>query len=312
MMMMMRRVMCVLAVVLCCPCGYTMTAAASTAGQLKAVMALDGIPGGDGAFEEYDPDIFRNTHRGGSGSSSESRSLPATGIHPSNSQEQDIHSRPGVSEQRDERQEVPVPAPLPGPLEAPVKGPAQPPSEGPHVDQNVVKHGEKQPQITSSPVQEDGTQHVSAAVSSSVISAPQAERSTSTNGGGDSAEEHTETQQSNPPKEGNPGSSNNTGDNIVPGDNNTPQQSSPAPVNATATPDSQETNTTTPPISDNTTTEAPTTTTSPVPVPNAEISNTITSTPKNKANADSSISSVWMHTAAPLLIVALLFSFTVY
>ncbi|ORC81586.1 uncharacterized protein TM35_001121030, partial [Trypanosoma theileri] len=39
--MMMRRVMCVLAVVLCCACGYTMTAAATTvnAGQPKAVMA---------------------------------------------------------------------------------------------------------------------------------------------------------------------------------------------------------------------------------------------------------------------------------
>ncbi|ORC83972.1 uncharacterized protein TM35_000521160 [Trypanosoma theileri] len=305
MMMMMRRVMCVLAVVLCCPCGYTITAAASTAGQLKAVMALDGIPGGDGAFEEYDPDIFRNTHRGGSGSSSESRSLPATGIHPSNSQEQDIHSRPGVSEQRDERQEVPVPAPLPGPLEAPVKGPAQPPSEGPHVDQNVVKHGEKQPQITSSPVQADGTQHVSAAVSSSVISAPQAERSTSTNGGGDSAEEHTETQQSNPPKEGNPGSSNNTGDNSVPGDNNTTQQ--PSSEGTTAA-DSQETNTTTPPSTENTTTEAPTTT--PSPVPNAEISS-ITSTMKNnKANVDSSISPVWAR--VPLMIVVVLFSATVY
>ncbi|ORC81284.1 uncharacterized protein TM35_001221000, partial [Trypanosoma theileri] len=42
MIMMMRRVMCVLAVVLCCACGYTMTAAA--AGQPKAVMANTGLP----------------------------------------------------------------------------------------------------------------------------------------------------------------------------------------------------------------------------------------------------------------------------
>ncbi|ORC90035.1 uncharacterized protein TM35_000103030, partial [Trypanosoma theileri] len=41
MMMMMTRVMCVLAVVLCCACGYTMTAAASTPGQPKAEMAYD-------------------------------------------------------------------------------------------------------------------------------------------------------------------------------------------------------------------------------------------------------------------------------
>ncbi|ORC80674.1 uncharacterized protein TM35_000551430 [Trypanosoma theileri] len=59
-------------------------------------------------------------------------------------------------------------------------------------------------------------------------------------------------------------------------------------------------------------TEAPTTTLSSVPVPNAEISNSIASTVQNKANADSSVSSVWMRTAAPLLIVAVLFSATVY
>ncbi|ORC89767.1 uncharacterized protein TM35_000113010 [Trypanosoma theileri] len=43
-MMMMRRVMCVLAVLLCCACGYTMAAAATTAGQPKAVMAEIGTP----------------------------------------------------------------------------------------------------------------------------------------------------------------------------------------------------------------------------------------------------------------------------
>ncbi|ORC80670.1 uncharacterized protein TM35_001501000 [Trypanosoma theileri] len=45
MMMMMRRVMCVLAVVLCCACGYTMTAAATTAntnGHPKAAMSFLG------------------------------------------------------------------------------------------------------------------------------------------------------------------------------------------------------------------------------------------------------------------------------
>ncbi|ORC83637.1 uncharacterized protein TM35_000621110 [Trypanosoma theileri] len=61
----------------------------------------------------------------------------------------------------------------------------------------------------------------------------------------------------------------------------------------------------------NTTTEAPTTTPSPVAAPNPEIS-TIASALQNKANVDSSVSPVWMCTAAPLLIVAVLFSATVY
>ncbi|ORC83599.1 uncharacterized protein TM35_000641310, partial [Trypanosoma theileri] len=84
----------------------------------------------------------------------------------------------------------------------------------------------------------------------------------------------------------------------------------------------------------NTTTEAPTTTPSPVPAPNAEISSTpteapttnstipslvpnagissIASTVQNKANADSGVNPVWMRTAAPLLIVAVLVSVTMY
>ncbi|ORC84416.1 uncharacterized protein TM35_000451540, partial [Trypanosoma theileri] len=200
--------------------------------------------------------------------------------------------------------------------------------------------------------------HRGDAVSSSVISAPQAERSTSTNGGGDSAGEHTETQQSNPPAEGSLGSSNNTGDKTVPGDSNlsaatevTAQESAsgsappdsqetnsttqPSPANTvneestatpsrdsnltqqstatddvTAAPNPPETNTTTLPSTENNVTEAPTTT--PSPVPNAEINTIASAVQKNKANVDSSVSPVWMHTAAPLLIVAVLFSVTVY
>ncbi|ORC88750.1 uncharacterized protein TM35_000151810 [Trypanosoma theileri] len=103
---------------------------------------------------------------------------------------------------------------------------------------------------------------------------------------------------------------------------------SPAPVNVTAA-ESQENNSTTQPSSENTTTEAPAATPSPVPnaeinntlteaptttpspslVPNADI-NTIASTVQKKANADSSVSPVWVR--VPLLIVALLFSVTVY
>ncbi|ORC79889.1 uncharacterized protein TM35_001961000, partial [Trypanosoma theileri] len=62
----------------------------------------------------------------------------------------------------------------------------------------------------------------------------------------------------------------------------------------------------------NTLTEAPTATPSPSPspVPNAEI-NTITSAVENKANVDSSsVSPVWIR--VPLLIMVVLFSVTVY
>ncbi|ORC83648.1 uncharacterized protein TM35_000621220 [Trypanosoma theileri] len=87
-------------------------------------------------------------------------------------------------------------------------------------------------------------------------------------------------------------------------------QTNPQTQSESAPTSSEETNTTTPPSSENTTTEAPTET--PSPVPNPEI-NTIASTvQKNKGNVDSSLSPVWVRTAAPLLIVAMLFSITVY
>ncbi|ORC82505.1 uncharacterized protein TM35_000901030 [Trypanosoma theileri] len=92
-------------------------------------------------------------------------------------------------------------------------------------------------------------------------------------------------------------------------DSNLTQQST-VTVNATAAPDSEETNSTTPQSPENTTTEAPPSTSS--PLPNPEISSNIASTVHNKANVDSSVSPVWMRTAAPLLIVAVLVSATVY
>ncbi|ORC83763.1 uncharacterized protein TM35_000581260 [Trypanosoma theileri] len=98
-----------------------------------------------------------------------------------------------------------------------------------------------------------------------------------------------------------------------PRDSNLTQQST-ATDDVTAAPDAEETNPTTPTNPENTTTEASTTTPSPVPVPvtNPQISS-IASAVQKKANADSSsISPLWMRTAAPLLIVAVLFSFTVY
>ncbi|ORC88673.1 putative titin [Trypanosoma theileri] len=111
-------------------------------------------------------------------------------------------------------------------------------------------------------------------------------------------------------KQSNEEVSSNTTVNSTTADSNATQRS-PEAAGAAAAPDSQETNSTTPPSPENTTTEAPTTTPSPVPVPNAEI-NTIASTVTNKANVDSSISPVWMRTAAPLMILVVLFSATVY
>ncbi|ORC81498.1 uncharacterized protein TM35_001151050, partial [Trypanosoma theileri] len=110
--------------------------------------------------------------------------------------------------------------------------------------------------------------------------------------------------------------SGNAADNSTPADSNATQQS-PATLDATAAPDSQEngnvdSNSTTPQSPENTTTEAPTTTPSPVPAPNTEISSITSTVQKNKANVDSSVSPMWMRTAAPLLIVVVLFSVTVY
>ncbi|ORC84251.1 uncharacterized protein TM35_000471460, partial [Trypanosoma theileri] len=62
--------------------------------------------------------------------------------------------------------------------------------------------------------------------------------------------------------------------------------------------------------STNTVTEAANPT--PSPAPNAEINNIASTMQNNKANVDSSVSPVWMRTAAPLLIVVVLFSATLY
>ncbi|ORC81923.1 uncharacterized protein TM35_001041070 [Trypanosoma theileri] len=112
-----------------------------------------------------------------------------------------------------------------------------------------------------------------------------------------------------PPQE-TQGSSNNKQDQSSPIDSTSTKQ--PSPANRTATPDSQENNSTTSPISENTVTEAPPTTPSPAPLPNADTNNIVSTVQNNKANVDSSVSPVWMRTAAPLLIVAVLFSVTLY
>ncbi|ORC82361.1 uncharacterized protein TM35_000921050, partial [Trypanosoma theileri] len=111
-------------------------------------------------------------------------------------------------------------------------------------------------------------------------------------------------------KQGHEEVSSNTTDNSTAGNSNATQQSSPASVGATAVPESQETNTTTPQSPESNVTDTPTTT--PSTVPNGELTTIASAVQKNRPNVDSSINPVWMRTAAPLLIVAMLFSATVY
>ncbi|ORC84270.1 uncharacterized protein TM35_000471650, partial [Trypanosoma theileri] len=120
-----------------------------------------------------------------------------------------------------------------------------------------------------------------------------------------------------PGTQGDQGASGNTTANSTPV-TSTPTQQSPESANqshengdVTAASDSHETNSTTPQSPESNVSEALTTTPSPVPVPNSDI-NTIAPTVLKKTNTDSSVSPVWMRTVAPLLIVAVLFSATVY
>ncbi|ORC83839.1 uncharacterized protein TM35_000551080 [Trypanosoma theileri] len=115
--------------------------------------------------------------------------------------------------------------------------------------------------------------------------------------------------------QGDQGTPNNTSDNKTPVNPNTTQQSSTPVVDATAADSQENGNAEATANNTNNTKEAPTTTTTTVPpeaVNDTQISNNIASAVQKKANADSTVSPVWMHTAAPLLIVAVLFSVTVY
>ncbi|ORC80671.1 uncharacterized protein TM35_001501010 [Trypanosoma theileri] len=149
---------------------------------------------------------------------------------------------------------------------------------------------------------------------------PHAQTAGRTNTTADSSENHNSSQSSLQSQ------SENNGENSPRNDDNS---SNHPPMEAAATTTQQQneeynsatgttvtntlhgTNTTTPPSNENTTTEAPTTTPSPVPAPNTEISS-IAPIVQQKTNVDSSVSPVWMRTAAPLLIVAVLFSVTMY
>ncbi|ORC76027.1 uncharacterized protein TM35_003191000, partial [Trypanosoma theileri] len=159
---------------------------------------------------------------------------------------------------------------------------------------------------------ERGTSAVQGEESSAVQSEVSTLPSSGTAGTHNDEQEVRQTQSQNngtdPATQGNEEAPINTSDNTTPADPN-PNQQTPEAAGATAASDSEETTSITLPITENTTTDAPTTTPSPVPKPDI---NTIASTVKNKANVDSSVSPVWIRTAAPLLIVAVLFSATVY
>ncbi|ORC84256.1 uncharacterized protein TM35_000471510 [Trypanosoma theileri] len=289
MMMMIRRVMCVLAVVLCCACGSTVTSAA-TNGQPKAVTASGQENSEDDVFVFHDKANLPKGYNwntdwhwnvtlqeqkvravckenasaviAGKNCSEWLKSLdkPSSTIsgedsHPGGgsgdgSELQDAHVKEGSQERGPESSEDPDGAPE-------VKG------KKPGTESRATGT------VTSTPIHTPGT--------------PAGTQ-------GDQVE------------------SSSTGDNGTPADSN-PNQRSRANVDGPAAPESQETNSTTQPSTENTTTEAPTPT--PSSVPNAEINN-ITSNVENKANVDSSISPVWMRTAAPLLIVAVLVSVAVY
>ncbi|ORC83968.1 uncharacterized protein TM35_000521120, partial [Trypanosoma theileri] len=97
-------------------------------------------------------------------------------------------------------------------------------------------------------------------------------------------------------------------ESTVPSDGNSGNEST-VPIDTTAITGSQKNGNADSSTTTNINSEAPTTTPSPLTDP--PISK-IAPTMQMKTNVDSSISPVWMRTAAPLLIVAVFFSVTLY
>ncbi|ORC83929.1 uncharacterized protein TM35_000531130 [Trypanosoma theileri] len=289
MMTMMRRVMCVLAVVLCCACGYTMaaTAADSSVVSLAPIFMDWGNP--DTSFASPPESTGKPT--GTRGNTNDVTHSHGSGV-----------VNEGVPNGRTEESVEELP-----------------PGGGP-VTQVPGKDGElSKPQVSSDHSRgseagdvEHGASAVEGKGSSPLQSGVSRLPSTGTAGTHKEEEEVKQTQSQNngtdPATHDTEEAPSNTSDNTTPADSN-PNQPSPEAAGATAASDSQETTSTTQPSPESNVTEAPTTT--PSSVPNSDI-NTIASTVKNKGNVDSSVSPVWMRTAAPLLIVAVFFSFTVY
>ncbi|ORC83781.1 uncharacterized protein TM35_000571090 [Trypanosoma theileri] len=292
MMMMMGRVMCVLAVVLCCACGYTMTAAAPTttvnAGQPKAVMA-------------YDFNDFLATAICDSGN-----------IDPSKTKVNEVTCADWKARGNITGVSDPPPTSTKAPATETKVVPSQS-AKGVHQVQERVVSQDLLPSGSPAHITSTGTPSDSLAPKNE-----QAVTQPSIPGSGEAPPNEDalsversqgQTQESTEALQSDKGVSNNTGDNSAT-DTSNPNQQSTATDDVTAAPNSTETNATTPLSTENTTTEAPTTT--PSHVPDTQISsNTIASNLQKKANVDSSVSPVWMRTAAPLLIVVVLVSATV-
>ncbi|ORC83797.1 uncharacterized protein TM35_000571250 [Trypanosoma theileri] len=304
MMMMMCRVMCVLAVVLCCACGYTMAGSAANEKTTN--------PYGENQGSHWEWDDFLKTQS--TNNENMEKNLAEECPENEGDTNHDVegikcsewlksHRKEQVAnlgQSSADRAEDHITR-----REGDIKQPGGAHSPGAAEMQNPVIEGQGRERVgvTAEGVNARGSpkQEVESEgpVTADEAKGQNAERTLT-------AERQGEV--SNAAPQGDQGTPNNTSDNTAHGDGNPSNQSSAA-TSVTAAPDTKETNTTTPPSTENTTTEAPTTT--PSPVPNTEI-NTIASTVQKKANVDSSVSPVWMRTAAPLLIVVVLFSATVY
>ncbi|ORC81429.1 uncharacterized protein TM35_001161040 [Trypanosoma theileri] len=283
MMMIMHRVMCVLAVVLCCACGCAMS-------------------NGSGGVASLAPSMSEFPYTVNGGTTHTSGEI----VSRENKAERDRVTDIKVEEQHHTLPEKPEQTRALGePLTDTSHSDSR--SEGRTVSESGMPGTEHLVKPTTTHVAEI-TKPVAA---ERPLSADQSSGTTTKTAESQTQEHHLAVpKEQNQPTQGNQESSNNTGDNTTPGDHNTSQQS-PTDAGVTTNTTSHENNTAGSAESpDNTTSEAPTTT--PSPAPNTEINSTIASAVQKKANADSSVSPVWMRTAAPLLIMVVLFSATVY
>ncbi|ORC83418.1 uncharacterized protein TM35_000721210 [Trypanosoma theileri] len=258
-MMMMHRVMCVLAVVLCCACGYTMTAAADSEWDDFPVITAADRENAENyrkCAKNYSV-VIENKTCAQLGFAPKAEKTPQTSI----PNEDEAEARPTIGGSSGDTEQ-----------QAAEGIDRQGQQQGSNPTRTENDAGEREPEPTESSKRPQN------------VEVPQ----------------------------GDQGTPSSTSDNSTSADSNATQQSSPATVNATAALDSEETNSTTMPSPAGNVSEAPTTTPSPSPVPNAEINTIASAVQKNKGNVDSSISPVWIGTAAPLLIVVVFFSATVY
>ncbi|ORC81197.1 uncharacterized protein TM35_001271030 [Trypanosoma theileri] len=317
MMIMMRRVMCVLAVVLCCACGYTMAGG----GQLNTeknydmyVSSWEGFPGKDpkpenadirnsGGIPEGENQLHEQRHEslGGHGSGLEEIKHQET-----------LHEKGDMIT---------------------VSSSDHPPQISPNHDSDGHQNSLTPDSTLELPKPKEAPQiHVAAEKKESApVSAPAKGKAlpsgasetlttTSTTTALTTPRDIDSTQTSSPAESAKPTDMSNVNDSItaqqpspaaesaVPSDVNSGNEFNAAP-GTSPTADSQENGNADSPTT-NINSEAPTTTLSPLTDP--PISK-IAPTMQMKGNVDSSsVSPVWMRTAAPLLMVALLVSATVY